>query len=347
MVPPPTIASRTAPTSTSPAASIDAAQILAWGRRVLSLEADALRTSETALDDTFVQAVALLAACRGRVIVAGVGKSGLVGRKMAATFTSTGTPAMFLHPVESVHGDLGIVGPDDVAILISKSGESEELLGLIEALARLGVHMIAMTAVPGSRLARHADVTLDLLVKEEACPHDLAPTTSTTVTLALGDALAVALLQHKGFRAEDFARFHPGGALGRRLLTRVSDVMETGNLPVLDRQATMREAVVLLAGRRGLAVVVEQERVCGVVTAGDLTRLLERQEPREPQADVLALPVTSVMTATPRLAMDHELGSAVVHRMETYGIMAMPVIDAAERLVGVVHLHDLMRAGAA
>lgn len=339
-----TTTSTIAPATTSSVPSIDAAQILAWGRRVLSLEAEALRTSETALDDAFVQAVALLAACRGRVIVAGVGKSGLVGRKMAATFTSTGTPAMFLHPVESVHGDLGIVGPDDVAILISKSGESEELLGLIEALARLGVHMIAMTAVPGSRLARHADVTLDLLVKEEACPHDLAPTTSTTVTLALGDALAVALLQHKGFRAEDFARFHPGGALGRRLLTRVSDVMETGNLPVLDRQATMREAVVLLAGRRGLAVVVEQERVCGVVTAGDLTRLLERQEP---QADVLALPVTSVMTTTPRLAMDHELGSAVVHRMETYGIMAMPVIDADERLVGVVHLHDLMRAGAA
>lgn len=305
-----------------------------------AFEAEALRASETALGDEFVHAVQLLTECRGRVIVAGVGKSGLVARKMAATFTSTGTPAMFLHPVESVHGDLGIVGPDDVAILISKSGESDELLGLIEALARLGVRMIAMTAVAGSRLARHADVTLDLLVKEEACPHDLAPTTSTTVTMALGDALAVAVLQQKGFRAEDFARFHPGGALGRKLLTRVRDVMEQTNLPTLDRQATMREAVVLLAGRRGIAVVVEQGRVSGVVTAGDLTRLLERQ------ADVLSMPVASVMSATPRLAVDHELGSAVVHRMETHGIMAMPVIDADERLVGVVHLHDLMRAGA-
>jgi arabinose-5-phosphate isomerase len=320
--------------------SSDTTTILERGRRVLALEAEALRASETALGSEFVEAVQLLTDCRGRVIVAGVGKSGLVARKMAATFTSTGTPAMFLHPVESVHGDLGIVGPDDVAILISKSGESEELLGLIEALARLGVRMIAMTAVAGSRLARHANVTLDLLVKEEACPHDLAPTTSTTVTMALGDALAVAVLQQKGFRAEDFARFHPGGALGRKLLTRVRDVMEQTNLPTLDRNATMREAVVLLAGRRGIAVVVEQERVSGVVTAGDLSRLLERQ------ADVLSMPVASVMTSAPRLAVDHELGSAVVHRMETHGIMAMPVIDADQRLVGVVHLHDLMRAGA-
>jgi arabinose-5-phosphate isomerase len=317
-----------------------AAQILERGRRVLALEADALKHSETWLGDEFVRAVRLLAGCRGRVIVAGVGKSGLVGRKMAATFTSTGTPAMFLHPVESVHGDLGIVGRDDVAILISKSGESDELLGLIDALARLGVAMIAMTAVAGSRLARHANVTLDLLVTEEACPHDLAPTTSTTVTMALGDALAVALLQEKGFRAEDFAQLHPGGALGRRLLTRVRDVMETERLPILARSATMRDAVVLLAERRGIAIIVEQERVSGVVTAGDLTRLLERHQ------DVLSVPVASVMSSTPRLAQEHELGSAVVHRMETHGIMAMPVTDAEGRFVGVVHLHDLMRAGA-
>lgn len=322
------------------AAVLETHTIVERGRRVLALEAEALKASEHALGDAFADAVRLLAACTGRVIVAGVGKSGLVGRKMAATFTSTGTPAMFLHPVESVHGDLGIVGPDDVAILISKSGESDELLGLIEALARLGVKMIAMTAVPSSRLGRLCDVTLDLLVKEEACPHDLAPTTSTTVTLALGDALAVALLQAKGFRAEDFAKLHPGGALGRRLLTRVADVMERDRLPVLDRAATMRDAVVLLAARRGIAIVVEQERVSGVVTAGDLTRLLQRQQ------DVLSVPVASVMTTAPRMAEEHELGSAVVHRMETHGIMAMPVVDSERRLAGIVHLHDLMRAGA-
>ncbi|MEQ1693356.1 MAG: KpsF/GutQ family sugar-phosphate isomerase [Gemmatimonas sp.] len=316
-------------------------EIIARGRRVLELEATALRDAHASLNESFARAVRLLAGCRGRIIVAGVGKSGLVGRKMAATFTSTGTPAMFLHPVESVHGDLGIVGDDDVAILISKSGESEELLGLIDALARMGVHMIGMTSDPTSRLARAAEVTLDLGVREEACPHDLAPTTSTTVTLAIGDALAVALLQEKGFRKEDFARLHPGGALGRRLLTRVRDVMETDQLPTLSPSATMREAVLLLAARRGIAIVVEQSRVIGVVTAGDLTRLLEKER------EVLTVPVTQVMSTAPRLAHDHELGSAVVHRMETKGIMAMPVLDAAEQLVGVVHLHDLLRAGAA
>ena len=315
--------------------------IIERGRRVLNLEAAALAAVERTLGDDFARAVQLLAACRGRVIIAGVGKSGLVGRKMAATFTSTGTPAMFLHPVESVHGDLGIVGADDVAILISKSGESQELLGLIDALARLGVHMIAMTADRSSRLSRHADVTLDLGVSEEACPYDLAPTTSTTVTMALGDALAVALMEEKGFRVEDFARFHPGGSLGRRLLTRVSDVMVTSDLPVLERSATMREAIVLLAERRGIAVVVEHGSVLGVVTAGDLTRLLEHH------ADVLSVPVASVMTTTPRMAHDHELGSAVVHRMGTHGIIAMPVLNAQDHLVGIVHLHDLMRAGAA
>jgi len=320
---------------------MSAERIIERGRRVLHLEAAALADVERTLGDDFVRAVQLLAACRGRVIVAGVGKSGLVGRKMAATFTSTGTPAMFLHPVEGVHGDLGIVGADDVAILISKSGESQELLGLIDALSRLGVHMIAMTADRSSRLSRHADVTLDLGVREEACPHDLAPTTSTTVTMSLGDALAVSLMEEKGFRAEDFARFHPGGSLGRRLLTRVSDVMLTSDLPVLDRAATMREAIVLLAERRGIAVVVEHGSVSGVVTAGDLTRLLERH------TDVLSVPVAVVMTTTARMAHDHELGSAVVHRMEMHGIMAMPVLNAQEQLVGIVHLHDLLRAGAA
>ncbi len=314
--------------------------IVARGRRVLMLERDALDASSLALGEEFARAVRLIAECKGRVIVAGVGKSGLVGRKIAATFTSTGTPAMFLHPVESVHGDLGIVGPDDVAILLSKSGETTELLGLIEALARLGVRMIAMTADANSRLARHADVVLDLGVKEEACPHDLAPTTSTTVTLALGDALAVALLQERGFGAEDFARLHPGGALGRKLLTRVRDVMVTSPLPTVGANATMREATVCLAGRRGIAIVVEDSRMIGVITAGDLARLLEKEP------DALTVPVAHVMTREPRAATDSELGSAVVHRMETHGIMAMPVLNDDGVLVGVVHLHDLMRAGA-
>jgi arabinose-5-phosphate isomerase len=315
--------------------------IIARGRRVLELEREALEASATSLGTEFAHAVQLVVACTGRVIVAGVGKSGLIGRKIAATLTSTGTPAMFLHPVESVHGDLGIVGSADVAILLSKSGETTELLGLIEALARMGVRMIALTADRASRLARHADVVLDLGVREEACPHDLAPTTSTTVTLALGDALAVAVMQERGFQSEDFARLHPGGALGRRLLTRVRDVMVTEPLPVIAPMATMREATVCLASRRGLAIVVDGTRMLGVITAGDLARILQR----EPEA--LTIPVQQVMTTAPRTARDGELGSAVVHRMELHGIMAMPVLNDAEQLVGVVHLHDLMRAGAA
>lgn len=314
--------------------------IVARGRRVLALERDALDASARLLGEDFARAVQLIGACKGRVIVAGVGKSGLVGRKIAATFTSTGTPAMFLHPVESVHGDLGIVGPDDVAILLSKSGETVELLGLIDALARMGVRIVAMTADRTSRLARYADVVLDLGVREEACPHDLAPTTSTTVTLALGDAMAVALLQERGFGAEDFAKLHPGGALGRKLLTKVRDVMMTSPLPTIAVGATMREATVCLAGKRGIAIVVDGERMAGVITAGDLARLLEREP------DALSIPAVHVMTSNPKAALESELGSAVVHRMETHGIMAMPVLDDRDRLVGVVHLHDLMRAGA-
>jgi arabinose-5-phosphate isomerase len=324
------------------AGAASAADIVARGRRVLELERDALGAAALALDDEFARAVRLVADARGRVIVAGVGKSGLIGRKIAATLTSTGTPAMFLHPVESVHGDLGIVGPGDVALLLSKSGETTELLGLIDALARLGVRIIALTADRTSRLARHADVVLELGQREEACPHDLAPTTSTTLTLALGDALAVALLQERGFRAEDFARLHPGGALGRRLLTRVRDVMEPPPLPTVPETATMRDATVCLAGRRGIAIVTDATGAMrGVVTAGDLARLLEREP------DALGVPVTRVMSAAPRVAQADELGSAVVHRLETHGIMAMPVLDADGALAGVVHLHDLLRAGAA
>ena len=310
------------------------------GRRVLRMEREALEDVERNLDASFATAVDLLMSCKGRVIVAGVGKSGLIGRKIAATLTSTGTPATFLHPVESVHGDLGLVGPSDVAILISKSGETEELFPLLEQLKRLGVRIIAIAGARDSTLARHADVALDARVREEACPHDLAPTTSTTAALAIGDALAVTLLEHKGFRREDFARLHPGGSLGKRLLTRVCDVMVTDKLPVLDQGALMRDAVMMLAERRGtVAIVNDAGQVIGVVTAGDLTRLMEREN------DVFPVPVERVMNRQPKMARAEELGSAVVFRMEKFGIMAMPVLDGDDRLVGMVHLHDLMRAG--
>jgi arabinose-5-phosphate isomerase len=314
-------------------------EIIERGRRVVRLEREALAETETRVGETFARAVELIAASKGRVIVAGVGKSGLVGRKIAATMTS---PATFLHPTESVHGDLGIVSSSDVAILISKSGETEELLPLLEQLQRLGVRTVAITGEGASTLARHSDVWLDASVREEACPHDLAPTTSTTVTLALGDALAVTLLEVKGFRREDFARLHPGGALGKRLLLAVRDVMVTDDLPILRPGATMREAVVQLAERRGIAIVTDGAGTLqGVITAGDLTRLMERE------TDFLTVRVDSVMTRSPKTAAPDELGSAVVYRMEQAGIMAVPVVDSSSHVVGVVHLHDLMRAGAA
>jgi arabinose-5-phosphate isomerase len=314
-------------------------EILERGRRVLRLEREALASVEERLGDSFAKAVSLIAVSTGRVIVAGVGKSGLIGRKIAATLTSTGTPAVFLHPADSAHGDLGIVGANDVAILISKSGESDELLVLLEHLQGLGVRTIAITGGTSSALSRLCDVALDAWVREEACPHDLAPTTSTTVALALGDALAVTLLEHKGFRREDFARLHPGGALGRRLITLVDEVMLTEPLPVLPPGSSLRQAVVVLAEQRGIVLVADADRrLHGVLTAGDLTRLMERE------ADVLSHPVERIMTRNPRSAHLGELASAVVYRMETNGVMAVPVLDADDRLAGVVHLHDLMRA---
>src|SRR5216117_1000798 len=312
------------------------------GRRVLALEAAAIRRVAEQLGPPFAAAVRLLAAARGRLIVSGVGKSGLIARKLAATLTSTGTPASFLHPVDSLHGDLGIVDRDDVAILLSKSGASDELFGLVSQLKRLGVPMIAITGDPESILGRQAEVVLDASVAEEACPETLAPTTSTTVALALSDALAVALLEVKGFRRDQFAALHPGGALGRKLLLRVADVMLTRDLPTLTPDLPMRECVVLLAEKRGTAAVVDRAGgLVGVVTAGDLTRLMEKTD------RFLDIPVGNVMTQTPKSTTPEELAGAAVALMEKHGIMALPVLDGGRKLVGMVHLHDLMKAGAA
>jgi arabinose-5-phosphate isomerase len=326
-------------TSSAAASSRDAGALLETGRRVLRLEAEALQALEQRLDGSFVDAVELVLGAQGRVIVSGVGKSGIVARKIAATLTSTGTPAIFLHPVEGLHGDLGIVGRDDVAILLSKSGESSELAGLTEYLKRMGVRIIALTGRRASALGRAGDVVLDCSVPEEACPFDLAPTTSTTAALAMGDALAVALLQTRGFSRDDFARFHPGGALGRRLTLRTRDVMVADDYPRLGPDAAMRQCVVLLAEKRGTVPVIDGAgSVIGVVTAGDLARRMERQE------DIFDTPVREVMNPQPKLIAADELAAAAVYVMEQHGIMALPVVDEASRLVGIVHLHDLLRA---
>src|SRR3989475_628208 len=311
------------------------------GRRVLALEAEAIKAAARGLDASFARAIEILAAAKGRVIVSGVGKSGLIARKIAATFTSTGTPATFLHPVDSLHGDLGIVGRDDVAVVLSKSGASDELFGLVNQLKRLGVPIIALTGDADSPLGRQATVALDASVVEEACPETLAPTASTTVALALGDALAVTLLEVKGFRRDDFAALHPGGALGRKLLLRVADVMLTRDLPTLTPDRPMRECIVLLAEKRGTVAVVDAAgALIGVVTAGDLTRLMERTD------RFLDLPVGEVMTRTPKSTRPDELAGAAIRVMEQHGIMALPVLDGGAKVVGIVHLHDLMRAGA-
>jgi len=317
----------------------DSGALIELGRRVLRLEAASIRDAADRLSEAFARAVELLAAARGRVIVSGVGKSGLIARKLAATFTSTGTAASYLHPIDSLHGDLGIVGRDDVAVVLSKSGESSDLFGLLGSLQRLAVPIIAITGGADSPLARVAQVVLDGGVAEEACPHDLAPTSSTTVALALGDALAVALLEVKGFRREDFAALHPGGSLGRKLLLRVGDVMIPPGRP-LGPEATMRDAVVSLAHDRGLAMVVSGDRLAGVLTTGDLTRLAERDP------EFLVRPAVEVMTRTPKTASPAELAAAAVATMERHGVIVLPVVEDGGRVVGVVHLHDLLRAGA-
>ncbi len=329
------------PNGGSARAEVSDEELLAEGRRVLRVEATALAALEGRLDGGFVRACRLVQAAHGRVVVSGLGKSGHVGRKIAATLTSTGTPATFLHPVEGLHGDMGIVGRDDVAILISKSGDTLELQGLTEYLLRVGVPIIAMTGRKDSPLARHAAAVLDCAVEEEACPMDLAPTSSTTATLAMGDALALVVFQLKGFREADFADLHPGGALGRKLSVRVRDVMVAEDYPWLGAEARMKDCIVPLAEMRGTVPIVDGDRrVVGVVTAGDLTRLMERDE------GFLTKPVRDVMTREPKVAHAEELGSAAVRRMERYGVMALPVLGADGRLLGIVHLHDLMRSGA-
>jgi arabinose-5-phosphate isomerase len=317
------------------------AHLLAVGREVLHVEAAAVAALSDRLGDSFVRASHLLAESPGRVVVSGVGKSGHVGRKIAATLTSTGTPATFLHPVEALHGDLGIIRREDVAVLVSKSGDVSELGGLVDHLLRLRVAIVALVGCTTSPLAQHATAVLDCSVPGEAGPMDLVPTASTTASVAMGDALARAVSDLKGFRVEDFAALHPGGAVGRKLSVRVADTMISQDYPWLPVGARMRDAIAPLAKQRGTVPIVDgAHRLVGVVTAGDLTRLMERDP------GFLERAVTDVMTPEPRTAVPTELGASAASRMEAHGVMALPVVQRDGRLVGVVHLHDLMKSGA-
>ncbi len=315
--------------------------VKAIARRVIEIEARAVQNLLQAIDDAFERAVEIIFHCKGRVIVTGLGKSGAIGRKMAATFASTGTASYFLHASEGLHGDLGVVSRDDVVVVLSKSGNTDELYHLIPLLKRLGVPIIAITANENSALAKHSDVVINIGVKEEACPHDLAPTSSTTAMLVIGDALAISLLEKRHFTREDFAFLHPAGTLGKRLLLKVDDLMETGErVGKVSPNATMKEAVLEMASKRGICAVVNaNNQIQGVITTGDLNRLVERTE------QFFHIPVTDVMNPTPKTIPRGTLAYTAYKKMEEYRIIAMPVVDEHNRIVGVIHLHDIMRAG--
>jgi arabinose-5-phosphate isomerase len=313
---------------------------LAVARRVLAIEADAVRSLAGRLDASFARAVELIEGCRGRVVVAGLGKSGLVGRKVAATLAATGTPALFLHAAEGAHGDLGMLARGDLLVAISNSGETEELLALLPAARRLGVPVIALTGRPRSRLAEHGDVVLDVSVPAEACPFDLTPTASATAALALGDALAIAVLTRRGLGPEDMARLHPGGAIGRRLL-RVEELMHgPPELPVVAESAPAAAVIREISARRfGATTVVDGAgRLVGIVTDGDLRRALQRGD------GVLPARAADLMTGSPRSIGRHELAAAALEVMERHAITQLVIVDAAGRPEGLLHLHDLLRA---
>jgi len=321
--------------------AFDAARALALAHQTFDIEAQALLGLKARTGDAFAAAVELILGCRGRVVVMGMGKSGHIGRKIAATLSSTGTPALFVHPGEASHGDLGMVAPGDVVLAISNSGESDELNAILPVLKRLDVRLLAMTGGADSSLARHADLRLDSAVLQEACPLNLAPTASTTAQLALGDALAVALLDARGFRTEDFARSHPGGALGRKLLTHVRDVMRSGaDVPRVGAQAGFIELMREMTdkGLGATAIADAEGRVLGIFTDGDLRRLVARGE------DLRSLRAHEVMHPRPHLVRDDALAVDAADMMERHRVTSLLVVDGDERLIGALNSNDLMRA---
>ena len=319
--------------------------LAARAARVLAIEAAGILGIRERLDANFSRAVEILRGTRGKVVVTGMGKSGLIGRKIAATLASTGTAAFYLHPAEGTHGDVGMINRGDAVIVLSNSGETEEVLRLLPAFKRLGLALIALTGNPASTLARHADAVLDVGVQVEACPLGLAPTASTTAALAMGDALAVVLFEEKGFSAEDFARLHSGGALGRKLLT-VADLMHTGEaVPLVEMGTLLKDALFTISAKRlGMTGVLDGDgNLAGIITDGDVRRAMARG------ADIFTATAAEVMTASPKRIAPTELAAAALRRMEEHAITSLLVCHPAEpqRLIGIVHIHDLLKAGVA
>ena len=311
------------------------------GKEVIRIEAAAVAALEGRIDENFKRALDFIFNSKGRIIVSGMGKSGIVARKIAATLSSTGTSAIFLHPVEGVHGDLGMVQRHDVVIAISKSGNTNELYQLVPLFRRMGIPIITLTGNPDSPLAQRSDVVLDVSVKEEACPYDLIPTSSTTATVAMGDALAIALLHRRNFSPEDFAKLHPAGVLGRRLLLTVEDMMLTGDdVPVVREETSMEKTILEMTAKRGVTCVVnEMGKVVGIFVYGDLGRLLERTK------DIFNKKVREVMVRNPKTITKEKLAAEALQKMEEFSITSLIVVDENERPVGIIHLHDIMRAG--
>jgi arabinose-5-phosphate isomerase len=316
--------------------------IIDKGKATIRIEAEAVADLEQRIDERFAHAVEVMYACRGRVVVTGMGKSGIIARKIVATFNSTGTPALFLHPSDAVHGDLGMVRSEDVAICISKSGDTAELVNLIPLLRRGGVPIVAMLGNASSKIAQISDIVLDVSVREEACPHDLAPTSSTTATLALGDALAIALLDLRNFTAEEFAMYHPGGNLGKRLLLRIDELMVKGSaVPVVREEIPVRDAILEMTSKRlgATCVVGADGRLVGVITDGDLRRLLQKT------TDVTHTTAGMTMTKHPKTIAPDLLAAVALQEMEAHNITQLIVVDGLHRPIGMVHLHELVKAG--
>ncbi len=312
-------------------------------KNILRIEADSVYALIERVDNHFIDAIEIMYSCRGKVVITGMGKSGIIGKKVAATMASTGTPAFYLNPAEGGHGDVGVVSKGDVVIAISNSGETDEIITLLPTLKRMEIKIIAMTGNPVSMLARSADVTLDVSVKEEACPMGLAPTASTTATLAMGDALAISLLNKKGFTEEDFAFFHPGGSLGRKLILTVEDLMHSGNvIPTIHIDSLMQDAIIEISSRRlGITTVVDNEfKMKGVITDGDLRRGMEKWG-----EEFFSLKAVDVMTHRPRTIEKNMLAAKALALMEKYAITVLVVADTENNVEGIIHLHDLLKAG--
>ncbi|MBI1938459.1 MAG: KpsF/GutQ family sugar-phosphate isomerase [Ignavibacteriales bacterium] len=317
-------------------------QIISKGKQAVKIEGEAVLNLVNSIDKEFVKAVNAILESKGRVVFTGMGKSGIVARKIVATLNSTGTAAIYMHPTDALHGDLGMVRKDDIVIIISKSGHTEELFQLIPMFKRINVKLIGMLGETNSKLAKECDIVLNVSVKEEACPHDLAPTSSTTAALAMGDALAVTLLEMRGFTAEDFALLHPGGSLGKRLSLKIEEIMISGkDVPVIKENASLKDAILVITSKRlGTTCVINDDGILtGIITDGDLRRLLERT------LDIKNLTAADVMTKKPKTITKDLLASFALQQMENYNITALIVVDKENKPEGIVHLHDLVKIG--